>query len=178
VKGFPDTHGDDTWWIPSGRQAFDAEHFYLPYKTQDPFGQCYTLAYDEEWLLVERTEDPVQNVVQIANNYRVMQPEKITDPNGNQAEVAFDTLGLVAGTAVMGKGEEPDEGDSLKRFNADLDESQIKAFLTDPLGTAAGLLGTATTRIIYDLERYQRYRPTSRGSDPGAGDPCQRSGAR
>jgi RHS repeat-associated protein len=154
-EGFPDTDGDDTWWIPSGRQAFDAEHFYLPDKTQDPFGQCYTLAYDEEWLLVERTEDPVQNVVQIANNYRVMQPKKITDPNGNQAEVAFDTLGLVAGTAVMGKGEESDEGDSLKRFNSDLNESQIKAFLTDPLGTAAGLLGTATTRIIYDLERYQ-----------------------
>ncbi|EKU98243.1 RHS repeat-associated core domain protein [Leptolyngbya sp. PCC 7375] len=145
---------DSPWWIPSGRQAFDADHFYLPYKTQDPFGQCYTLAYDGEWLLVERTEDPVQNVVQIANNYRVMQPEKITDPNGNQAEVAFDTLGLVAGTAVMGKGEEPDEGDSLAEFDADLNESQ-DAFWQDPLGTAAGLLGTATTRIIYDVERYQ-----------------------
>ena len=30
----------------------------------------------------------------------------MTDPNGNRAEVAFDTLGLVAGTAVMGKATE------------------------------------------------------------------------
>jgi RHS repeat-associated protein len=146
---------DAPWWIPSGRQAFVPEQFYLPDRMQDPFGEDYIFEYDDYSLLVTRTEDPLKKEVTVVNNYRVMQPEKITDPNGNQAEVAFDTLGLVAGTAVMGKGEEPDEGDSLKRFNPDLDESQIKDFLTDPLGTAAGLLGTATTRIIYDLERYQ-----------------------
>ena len=27
----------------------------------------------------------------------------MTDPNGNRSEVAFDALGMVAGTAVMGK---------------------------------------------------------------------------
>ena len=27
----------------------------------------------------------------------------MTDPNGNRSEVAFDALGMVVGTAVMGK---------------------------------------------------------------------------
>ena len=37
------------------------------------------------------------------NDYRVLQPAQVTDPNGNRAAAAFDVLGLVAGTAVMGK---------------------------------------------------------------------------
>ena len=41
------------------------------------------------------------------HDYRVLQPFRMTDPNGNRAEVAFDTLGLVAGTAVMGKPPKP-----------------------------------------------------------------------
>jgi hypothetical protein len=147
---------DAPWWIPSGRQAFVPEQFYLPDRMQDPFGENYTFEYDDYFLLVTRTEDPLKNEVTVVNNYRVMQPYLITDPNGNRAQVAFDTLGLVAGTAVMGKGEDPDEGDSLAEFIPDLDESQINDFLANPLETAAGLLGTATTRIIYDLERYQR----------------------
>jgi hypothetical protein len=42
----------------------------------------------------------------------VLQPAEVTDPNGNRAAVAFDVLGLVAGTAVMGKTSES-LGDSL-----------------------------------------------------------------
>ena len=38
-----------------------------------------------------------------ANDYRVLQPAQVTDANGNRSEVAFDALGLVVGTAVMGK---------------------------------------------------------------------------
>ena len=40
-----------------------------------------------------------------SNDYRVLQPRLITDPNGNRTEVAFDALGMVVGTAVMGKPE-------------------------------------------------------------------------
>ncbi|KAB1991133.1 hypothetical protein, partial [Haemophilus parainfluenzae] len=117
--GFPDTDGDDTWWIPSGRQGFVPEQFYLPNRMQDPFGQVYRFTYDEYSLLVAETHDPLENRVTIGerdregavlrwgNNYRVMQPWLITDPNGNRAQVAFDTLGLVAGTAVMGKVDDP-----------------------------------------------------------------------
>ena len=78
----------------------------------------------------------------------------MTDPNGNRAEVAFDTLGLVAGTAVMGKATET-KGDSLAGFVPDLTPQQRQDFLADPLGNAAPLLGQATTRIVYDLDRYR-----------------------
>ena len=36
-------------------------------------------------------------------DYRVLQPYWVTDPNGNRTRVAFDALGMVVGTAVMGK---------------------------------------------------------------------------
>jgi RHS repeat-associated protein len=159
---------DSLWWIPSGRQAFVPERFYLPDRMQDPFGEVYRFTYDEYSLLVTETRDPLDNRVTIGerdregsvrrwgNNYRVMQPWLITDPNGNRAQVAFDTLGLVAGTAVMGKVDESDEGDLLDNVISDLTQDQINDFFADPLGTAVERLGTATTRIIYDLERFQQ----------------------
>ena len=36
-------------------------------------------------------------------DYRVLQPALVTDPNGNRSAVTFDALGMVVGTAVMGK---------------------------------------------------------------------------
>ena len=69
------------------------------------------------------------------NNYRVLQPELVTDPNGNRSQVIFDALGMVAGTAVMGKAIEPDDkpkGDSLDGFEADLTQSQLDEFMAKP----------------------------------------------
>jgi hypothetical protein len=83
----------------------------------------------------------------------VLSPRLITDPNGNRSEVAFDALGLVAGTALMGKIGE-NLGDSLDGVTADLTQAQLDAFFADPHGEALGLLGAATTRIVYDLDRY------------------------
>jgi RHS repeat-associated protein len=142
------------WWIPSGRQAFDASNFYLPTQTQDPFGNLYISTYDTYHLLVIQTVDPLKNTVQIQNNYRTMQPEQITDPNGNRSQAQFDALGMVVGTAVMGK-ESENLGDSFATFNPDLTNDEIKAFfdVTDPRSLAIYYLGTATTRIIYDLDR-------------------------
>ena len=37
------------------------------------------------------------------NDYRLLQPHRIVDPNRNQSEVAFDVLGMVVASAVMGK---------------------------------------------------------------------------
>jgi RHS repeat-associated protein len=142
------------WWIPSGRQAFDANNFYLPIQTKDPFGNLYRNTYDRYHLLAVRTEDPLQNVVQLKNDYRVLQPWEITDPNGNRSQAAFDALGMVVGTAVMGKVTET-LGDTFANFNADLTQEEIKAFFEagNPRSLAIQHLGTATTRIIYDLDR-------------------------
>ncbi|MBD1930315.1 MULTISPECIES: SpvB/TcaC N-terminal domain-containing protein [Cyanophyceae] len=149
---------DGVWWIPSGRQSFDPSRFYISTQMKDPFGGISTMLYDDYALLVVESRDtlpdPLTNVVRIRNNYRTMQPEQITDPNDNRAQVAFDALGMVAGTAVMGK-ETETKGDLLDGFKADLTQAEIDAFLANPLGMAASLLGNATTRIIYDLEQFR-----------------------
>jgi RHS repeat-associated protein len=145
---------DGGWWIPSGRQAFDSARFYLPIQIEDPFGHLYVSTYDRYQLAVIKTIDPLGNTVQVQNNYRTMQPEQVIDPNGNRSLAKFDALGMVTGTAVMGK-ESENQGDDFANFNADLTAAEIKAFFdaANPRSLAVQHLGTATTRIIYDLER-------------------------
>jgi YD repeat-containing protein len=155
TAGYVQQGGD--WWIPSGRQAFDSAQFYLPIQTQDPFGNLYTRTYDAYHLLVTQTLDPLSNQVQIRSNYRTMQPEEITDPNGNRSQVAFDALGMVVGTAVMGKVSET-RGDNLTAFTADLPPATQEQHIETPLTDPQSILVNATTRLVYDLERYRRTR--------------------
>src|SRR5262249_60616272 len=76
------------------------------------------------------------------------------DPTGTRAEVVSEGWGLVAGPAVMGKLAETN-GDSLSDFVPDLSQQRRQDFLADPLGNATLLLEQATTRIVYDLDRYR-----------------------
>lgn len=174
---------DGNWWIPSGRVFYSdppghtaaeelaeaQSHFFLPRRYRDPFGYETTVRYDGPAdplkprydVLVTRTHDELDNTVTAANDYRVLQPWLMTDPNGNRTQVAFDTLGMVAGTAVMGKPlPAPVEGDSLDDFEADLTQARIDEFydVADPHVPAPELLQGATTRIVYDLDRYRRTR--------------------
>jgi len=175
------SENDTNWWIPSGHiflspnerddaaqeLAFAQQHFFLPHRFRDPFSQTSFVTYDPYDLLLLDTRDPLGNRVTAGErdgdgsvspriNYRVLQAELMTDPNGNRAAVAFDVLGLVAGTAVMGKVIE-NLGDSLDGFQAQLTQIQIDAFFADPRGPiAAELLGNASSRIIYDETRFQR----------------------
>ncbi|MBD2026809.1 SpvB/TcaC N-terminal domain-containing protein [Leptolyngbya sp. FACHB-711] len=168
--------------------AHARQHFFLPHRYRDPFGGITTVKYDRAPaaaappynLLTVETIDPLGNRVTIGerdengnltshgNDYRVLQPRLLTDPNRNRTAVAFDALGMVVGTAVMGK-PLPDaaEGDSLAGFEADLTQGQINAFYeaADPHSTALPLLKDATTRVIYDLERFQRTQE-AHPSDP------------
>jgi RHS repeat-associated protein len=165
---------DGNWWIPSGRVFFDSgantsnpaltaatelsralQHFFVPRSMTDAFGQTTIVEYDTYDMLVTRTIDPVSNSVSAANDYRVLQPREVTDPNRNRSASAFDALGMVVATAVMGKSGQP-LGDILEGFNAHPTLSNLRAFIADPHGQAAALLGKATTRIVYDLDRYKR----------------------
>ena len=169
--GYVHSESDANWWVPSGRSflspnagdtpeqelAFARQHFFVPQRLQDPFGNVATVSYDVQDLLPIATRDPLDNTVQVVNDYRVLQPRLVTDPNGNRSEAAFDTLGMVVGTAVMGK---PNEGlgDSLQGFEADLDDDTIASHLQAPLVDPHSLLQGATTRLVYDLFAYQRTR--------------------
>jgi RHS repeat-associated protein len=172
--GYVDLAGDGRWWKPSGRTFYSTEadvanpaataaeeleqaraSFFMPRKFADPFGHTATVDYDPYALLPVRTEDALHNVIAAVNDYRVLQPTRATDPNGNRSEVAYDALGLVAGTAVIGK---DGEGDSLAGFDSDPDQIVIDQFhdVDDPHDAAPSLLGSATTRIVYDIGRFRR----------------------
>lgn len=178
--GYRHSEGDENWWIPSGEIFYSPQdgsppqelaharrHFFLPHRFRDPFGHTTTVGYDTYALMIQETRDALGNRTtagerdatgnRIASglDYRVLQPRLLMDANRNRAVVAFDVLGMVVGTAVMGKPEET-LGDSLEGFTADLPPSAIEAHLRDPFADPHGILKRATTRLVYDLFAYQR----------------------
>ncbi|WP_199868646.1 MULTISPECIES: SpvB/TcaC N-terminal domain-containing protein [Streptomyces] len=173
---FPATDPDDHWWLPSGRTYFSAgpedppatelaqalRHRFVARRQRDPFGHDTVVDLDGDDLLAIEVRDPLGNRTTVeANDYRVLQPRRVADANGNRTEVAFDALGMVTGTAVMGKAAPaPAEGDTLDGFPADLEPDRVEALLTaaDPDPLAADLLAGATSRVVYDLDRFRRLR--------------------
>ena len=182
--GYVNLFSDGRWWVPSGRAfftedpldpaielAFARTHFFRDHRYRDPFGHHSRVRFDAYDLLMLETVDPLGNRITVGerlpngtldpsrpgNDYRLLQPRLIMDPNRNRAEVTFDTLGMVVGSAVMGKPEES-LGDTLEGFVADLTQAQILNVLSDPLGTAPTWLGHASTRLIYDVFAFQRSR--------------------
>jgi RHS repeat-associated protein len=172
--GYVDLDSNGHWWIPSGKVFFDVDaditnpavtaplelveariHFFLPRKFADPFNQSATVDYDAHHLLVIKSEDTLQNTITALHDYRLLQARQMTDPNGNRSEAAFDALGLVVATAVRGKSGQ-DFGDLLEDFDADPTLSDLQSFAANPRDHAATLLGKATTRIVYDLDRFNR----------------------
>jgi RHS repeat-associated protein len=154
--------------------SYARNHFFLPARYRSPHHTDAVpvesvVTYDRYDLLMVETIDHVGNRVTVGerrpdntidpevagNSYRVLQPQLVMDINRNRSQVAFDSLGLVTGTAVMGKPEE-NEGDSLAGFEPDLPEAVILDYLGDPLVDPQALVGRATSRLIYDVFAYQR----------------------
>jgi RHS repeat-associated protein len=171
--GYVDLDGDGRFWIPSGRAFFlpgapasPAEltlaraSFFLPRRFEDPFGTATIVDYDAPHnLLVVRTTDATGNAIAASNDYRVLAPTLVTDANANRAAATFDALGLVVATAVMGKAGDR-VGDLPTGFSPELSQAQTDALhdATDLVTLVAPLLGNATTRIVYDINRFFRTR--------------------
>jgi hypothetical protein len=129
-----------------------AKRFYLPLSYTDPFGSITSVTYYKDYhLLIQKTKDALDNAVSVEDfDFRTLSSKKIKDVNGNFAAVAIDTLGLVVGTAIMGKGEEADD---LNNFATDLSPTQIHDFFADPFAKGRNLLQHATSRLIYDFTK-------------------------
>jgi RHS repeat-associated protein len=185
---FPTTDVDDAWWIPSGQSFFTPDaadpaaaelaaarrHFFLPRRYRDAFGQEATVSFDRYDLLLIETRDALSNRVTVEiNDYRVLQPCLVSDPNRNQAAAAFDILGMVVGTAAMGKPLPAIvEGDSLTGFVTDPATAEREGlFDADPHAWAPSLLQSASTRIVYDLDRFRRTRQ-AHPNDPAQWQPA------
>lgn len=79
---------------------------------RDPLEHEASVEYDGYDLLPKTVTDPVGNETEAFYDYRVLQPEKTVDPNDNITEFAYNGLGLLYKTAVMGKESEGDDLDS------------------------------------------------------------------
>jgi RHS repeat-associated protein len=173
-------HSPDPDHLPSQELTYAQAHFYLPHRYRDPFhtnavGTEMFVSYDAYDLLVQETRDSLGNRISAGernldptkplekrgNDYRVLQPKLMMDPNRNRSAVAFDSLGMVVGTAVMGKPEDiPRRGDLLDGFDPDLTDVVIAAHLQTPFADPRAILLQATTRLVYDLFAYHRTRGT------------------
>jgi RHS repeat-associated protein len=184
--GYVDLDGDGRFWIPSGRSFYLATApaspaeltearagFFLPRRFEDPFGTATLVDYDPPHrLLVVRTTDATGNTIAASNDYRVLAPTLVTDANGNQATATFDAAGLMIATAVMGKAG-GNVGDLPSGLPLELAPAQTDALhdASDPVALAAPLLGNATTRIVYDINRFFRTRSAA-PTDPSQWRPA------
>ena len=149
---FPGAGTDGQYWIRSGIAGFApdaAQHFFMPERFTDSFGDVTTLEYDPLDFFVASMTDSLGNTSRVERfDFRVLSPGEMRDINGNLSGAFFDVLGLPTAMAVKGKGA---EGDSLTEFDdvlanpdtsdlaaffgqADLDETQAREWLADASG--------------------------------------------
>ncbi|WP_330254176.1 hypothetical protein OG874_06330 [Nocardia sp. NBC_00565] len=170
--------GTDTvgqYWRCAGIAGYNAnasQHFYLPERYTDPFGNVTLLEYDSRDLFIRASTDALGNRTEaVAFDYRVLQPSEVEDVNGNRSQVRFDVLGMSTALTLTGK---DGEGDVLGGFDdtaTDPDPSAIVAFfVTDDYraATAKVLLGGATSRHLYYFGEIVRNGSVIWGAHP----PC------
>ncbi|MDR2712809.1 MAG: toxin, partial [Clostridiales bacterium] len=144
------------YWLCSGVAGFSVDagrQFFQPDYYTDPFGQVTSLAYEPCGLMLQISTDPAGNHTEVTRfDYRSLLPGTIKDHNYNQTEVAVDLLGMVVAMAVKGK---DGQGDNLEGYDdaaCNLDAGTLQEFFIEndySAGTAAELLGNATSRYIY-----------------------------
>ena len=148
---FSDQDTTGQYWIRSGIAGFNsdaANHFYLPERYTDPFGNTTELTYDARDLFIQESVDPLGNLTKVsAFDYRVMAPSQMLDPNENASEVIFDALGMPTAMALLDGGDEvdtairdinPEIATVIPYFTEGYDESLSRSFL-----------GKATSRTVY-----------------------------
>jgi RHS repeat-associated protein len=154
--------------------AYARAHFFLACRYRTPFHTATVsteslVTWDAHYLLVVETRDPLGNRVTagqrladdsidpaiLGNDYRVLQLCLLSDPNRNRQALAFDALGLLTATAVMGKPEEA-LGDNLDGLVPDLPDAVVQGQIANPTAAPQKLIGNASTRFLYDLDAYQQ----------------------
>ncbi|MEU5962081.1 SpvB/TcaC N-terminal domain-containing protein [Micromonospora parva] len=115
--GYVQLDGGPDWWIPSGELRYPADaaaHFYLSNGARDALGLATAVTFDDYYLLTERVtiDQATWSVTTAVNDYRVLGPSLVTDPNGQRRAVRYDELGRVVASALLGRSGAGD-GDTL-----------------------------------------------------------------
>ncbi|MGD2087635.1 MAG: SpvB/TcaC N-terminal domain-containing protein [Candidatus Aminicenantes bacterium] len=159
---------ENKWWIRSGTIEYDST-FYLPKSYTDPFGSKTIVEYDNYYLMMKSSEDELHNKISVEQfNFRTLSPVKMRDINDNLSEVLIDELGLVKAVALLGKDldgdgmvelEIADNLSGLEESTETEDTAILDFFKTedseDLKGIGKDLLQQATSRFVYDFDRYK-----------------------
>ena len=116
---------------PGGYYTVGARHRYdvhdphrvprgLPLGSLDAFGAESRVGYDHHDLLPTVAVDPVGLATRADNDLRILQPRRVTDPNGNTSRVRFSPAGFVTAHFVRGKNGEGDATVPSVRMEYDL----------------------------------------------------------
>jgi RHS repeat-associated protein len=155
TDGWPDDAEADGWWAASPFRQHDAAAFFVPVQHFDSFYAVSRQQFGVGSLMPERITDPVGNETRIKNDYRLMQPQQITDTNESVTELRFDLHGMVSAMALRGNAVRP-TGDTLDGIVANLADADVKKFFDAPARLAKPDSGSvvsarhATSRFIYD----------------------------
>jgi hypothetical protein len=104
LGSFAYNDGSDGWHVAgyfaaTQRRAYDVQLGTgtrgLVATQRDPLGRDSTITYDSYDLLPLKVTDPLKLEISTTSNYRVLQSEVVTDPNGNTSRVHFNPIGLV-----------------------------------------------------------------------------------
>ena len=110
------------WYAPGEKLKFDFQDSLidnpvgLVLESKDAFDNLSTIEYDSYQLLPVKATNPLGLETMAEYDYRILQADKITDPNDNITAFDFSPLGLLTATAVIGKGTEGDYKSSTGSF--------------------------------------------------------------
>ena len=91
----------DLYWAYAGTLHYDPLQFFLPKSFINPFGGAASIHYESPYLLLpDSAKDPVGNESTFGNDYRLLAPRSVTDPNLTTSEAETDELGIVVSTSV------------------------------------------------------------------------------
>jgi RHS repeat-associated protein len=92
---------DDAIWTDAARVAYDAHGNIVG--SRKPLGEETEVTYDADGVFMSRLTDPAGHIVRLEYDDRASQPFRVTGPNGESTEFAFDSLGRVVATARPGE---------------------------------------------------------------------------
>lgn len=116
--------------------------------TFNPSAHRTLIAYDKYQFLPEIVTDAAGLTMRAANDYRVLQPGEVTDPNDNKSFFNFSPLGLLESCLVRGKS--PTEGDK-DRPGVRM-EFGFLAFENSPPGNPQPIFVRTIRHIHHDTE--------------------------
>jgi RHS repeat-associated protein len=111
----------------------------LLFTQRDPLNNAAHIEYETQ-LLPVRVIDAVGLVTSAQYNYRVLQPDLVTDQNGNRRAVAYSPLGLPLSISIMGKAgaqegdrrSEPSGGQPAVDYPSTRFEYNFRAYYNSP----------------------------------------------